>query len=112
TRLRKIISRGFTPRAVEALRADLEGRARRIVEAAAAEGCGDFVAQVSCERPLQAIAGLLRVPQEDRKKLFHWSNELVGNEDPEFARNDPMGASVELITYAMQMAAERTKNPQ
>jgi cholest-4-en-3-one 26-monooxygenase len=112
TRLRKIISRGFTPRAVERLRDDLRERAQRIVEAAAAEGSGDFVEQVSCELPLQAVAGLLGVPQEDRKKLFHWSNELVGDQDPEFARNDAMGASVELITYAMQMAAERANNPQ
>ena len=106
TRLRKIISRGFTPRAVERLREDLKERAQRIVEAAAAEGSGDFVEQVSCELPLQAIAGLMGVPQEDRKKLFHWSNEMVGDQDPEFARNDAMGASVELITYAMQLAAE------
>jgi cholest-4-en-3-one 26-monooxygenase len=111
TRLRKIISRGFTPRAVERLRADLKDRAQRIVEAAAAEGCGDFVEQVACELPLQAIAGLLGVPQEDRMKLFHWSNEMVGDQDPEFARNDAMGASVELIMYAMQMAADRAQNP-
>ena len=112
TRLRKIISRGFTPRAVERLRDDLRERAQLIVEAAAAEGSGDFVEQVSCELPLQAIAGLLGVPHEDRRRLFHWSNELVGDQDPEFARNDARGASVELITYAMQMAAERANNPQ
>ncbi len=44
-------------------------------------------------------------------KLFHWSNEMVGDQDPEFARNDAMGASVELITYAMQLAADRAQNP-
>jgi cholest-4-en-3-one 26-monooxygenase len=111
TRLRKIISRGFTPRAVERLRADLKDRAQRIAETAAAKGSGDFVEEVSCELPLQAIAGLLGVPQEDRMKLFHWSNEMVGDQDPEFERNDAMGASVELIMYAMQMAADRAQNP-
>ena len=59
THLRKIISRGFTPRAVERLRDDLNERAQNIVKAAAAEGSGDFVEQVSCELPLQAIAGLI-----------------------------------------------------
>ncbi|KHO20595.1 cytochrome P450 [Mycolicibacterium setense] len=111
THLRKIISRAFTPRAVERLRADLAERARAIVETAAAEGSGDFVEQVSCELPLQAIAGLMGVPQEDRKKLFDWSNQMVGDQDPEFATNDAISASVELIMYGMQMAAERTKNP-
>src|SRR6201992_975518 len=87
TRLRKIISRGFTPRAVERLRDDLAERARRIVAEGAGQGSGDFVEQVSCELPLQAIAGLLGVPQEDRMKLFHWSNQMVGDQDPEFATN-------------------------
>ena len=59
TRLRKIISRGFTPRAVGRLEDELRTRAENIAKAAAAEGTGDFVEQVSCELPLQAIAGLL-----------------------------------------------------
>lgn len=111
THLRKIVSRAFTPRAVEQLRADLAERARQIAQAAVAEGRGDFVEQVSCELPLQAIAGLMGVPQEDRMKLFHWSNQMVGDQDPEFANNDAISASVELITYGMQMAAERSARP-
>lgn len=111
THLRKIVSRAFTPRAVEQLRADLAERAREIAAAALAEGRGDFVEQVSCELPLQAIAGLMGVPQEDRMKLFHWSNQMVGDQDPEFANNDAISASVELITYGMQMAAEKSANP-
>src|SRR5437879_6081836 len=111
TRLRKIISRAFTPRAVERLRDDLRERARRIVETAAVEGSGDFVEQVSCELPLQAIAGLMGVPQEDRDKLFRWSNEMTGNDDPEYANIDPKASSAELIMYAMQMAAVQAENP-
>jgi len=111
THLRKIISRAFTPRAIELLRAELRERAGAIAEAAAQQGSGDFVEQVSCELPLQAIAGLMGVPQDERKKLFDWSNQMVGDVDPEFASNDAIGASIELIMYAMQMAADRTANP-
>ena len=111
TRLRKIISRGFTPRAVGRLEDELRTRAKKIAETAAAEGSGDFVEQVSCELPLQAIAGLLGVPQEDRDKLFRWSNEMTAGEDPEYADVDPAMSSFELITYAMKMAEERAKNP-
>jgi cholest-4-en-3-one 26-monooxygenase len=111
THLRKIVSRGFTPRAVEQLREDLRKRAREIVANAAAHGSGDFVEQVSCELPLQAIAGLLGVPQEDRDKLFRWSNEMTAGEDPEYADVDPAMSSIELIQYAMQMADDRNKNP-
>ena len=111
THLRQIISRGFTPRAVERLRADLDRRAQDIARTAAAEGSGDFVEQVACELPLQAIAGLLGVPLEDRKKLFDWSNQMVSDDDPEFAHHDNGTASVELIMYAMQLAALRAEEP-
>ncbi len=111
TRLRKIISRGFTPRAIGRLEEELAQRAQNIAKTAAAEGTGDFVEQVSCELPLQAIAGLLGVPQEDRDKLFRWSNEMTGGEDPEYADVDPAQSSMELIMYAMAMADERGKNP-
>src|SRR6201993_140797 len=111
TRLRKIISRGFTPRAVERLRDELNRRAQSIAKAAAAQGAGGFVEQVSCELPLQAIAGLLGVPQEDRMELFRWSNEMTGNDDPKYADIDPKASSAELIMYAMKMAEIRSKNP-
>ncbi len=111
THLRKIISRMFTPRAIELLRDELSKRAQQIAQEAAAKGYGDFVEQVSCELPLQAIAGLMGVPQEDRKKLFDWSNQMVGDMDPEFAGNDAITASVELIMYGMAMAADRGANP-
>jgi len=111
TRLRKIISRGFTPRAVGRLHDELHERAQKIAAEAAAAGSGDFVEQVSCELPLQAIAGLLGVPQEDRGKIFDWSNEMTGNDDPEYAHVDPKMSSIELISYAMKMAEDRAKNP-
>lgn len=111
THLRKIISRAFTPRAIERLRDELGQRAHAIAKAAAAEGSGDFVEQVSAELPLQAIAGLMGVPQEERMKLFHWSNQMVGDQDPEFADNDAITASAELIMYGMKLAAERADTP-
>jgi cholest-4-en-3-one 26-monooxygenase len=111
TRLRKIISRGFTPRAIGRLEEELAQRAQNIAKSAASAGTGDFVEQVSCELPLQAIAGLLGVPQDDRDKLFRWSNEMTGGEDPEYAHIDPAQSSMELIMYAMAMAEERGKNP-
>ena len=111
TRLRKLISRGFTPRAIARLRDDLDERAQRIAKDAAASGSGDFVEQVSSELPLQAIAGLFGVPLEDRKMLFDWSNRMVGDADPEFAHLDGSRASMELISYAMQLAAHKAQCP-
>jgi len=110
TKVRRIISKGFTPRAVEALRSTLTDRAERIAHEAAKHGGGDFVEQVASELPLQAIAELIGVPQEDRGKIFDWSNEMIGYDDPEYDV-DSVNASTELMGYAWQMAEERQKCP-
>jgi cholest-4-en-3-one 26-monooxygenase len=110
TKLRGIVSRGFTPRAINSLRAVLTERAASIVRAAVAEGTGDFVTDVACELPLQAIAELIGIPQEDRKKIFDWSNQMVGSEDPEY-QTDSMTAGAELIGYSLQLAEQRKQCP-
>jgi cholest-4-en-3-one 26-monooxygenase len=110
TKLRGIVSRGFTPRAIGNLRQVLAARAERIVQLALTEGTGDFVNDVACELPLQAIAELLGIPQEDRRKIFAWSNEMIGYDDPEYA-GDAQVAAAELVGYAMTMAEERRECP-
>jgi cholest-4-en-3-one 26-monooxygenase len=110
TDMRRIVSRGFTPRAITNLRDALTERARRIVQTALDEGTGDFVTDVACELPLQAIAELIGVPQEDRKKLFNWSNQMIGTEDPEFVEAGA-NAAMELISYSMMLAEDRKACP-
>ncbi|MGE5287003.1 MAG: cytochrome P450 [Micromonosporaceae bacterium] len=110
TKVRGILSRGFTPRAISGLREALAERAGRIVRAAVAEGTGDFVTDVACELPLQAIAELLGIPQDDRGKLFEWTNQMVGSEDPEYG-TDPLTAMAELTGYSMGLARERQECP-
>lgn len=110
TKLRGIVSRGFTPRAVNSLRDTLAARAERIVKQAKESGSGDFVTQVACELPLQAIAELLGIPQGDRHKVFDWSNQMIAYSDPEYSV-DPQAASIELLGYAWHLAEERKKCP-
>ncbi|MBF6340763.1 cytochrome P450 [Nocardia abscessus] len=109
SKIRRIISKGFTPRAVENLRAALTERAARIVHGAKRAGGGDFVEQVACELPLQAIAELIGVPQADRRKLFDWSNQMLNYDDPEYG--DPAMASAEILGYAWNMAEQRRACP-
>jgi cholest-4-en-3-one 26-monooxygenase len=109
TKVRAIIQRGFTPRAINSLRDALAERAERIVKTAATEGTGDFVLDVACELPLQAIAELLGVPQDDRHKLFDWSNRMISYDDP--SASQPEMASAELLGYAWNMAEDRKRCP-
>ncbi|TNM39571.1 cytochrome P450 [Nocardioides albidus] len=111
TKMRGIVSRGFTPRVIASLKQALKDRAYEIVEQAVAKGSGDFVEDIAAELPLQAIADFLGVPQEDRKKLFEWSNQMMGYDDPEIGA-DPAIASMEILGYFDQLANERRANPQ
>ncbi|GAB3576918.1 cytochrome P450 [Amycolatopsis endophytica] len=110
TKLRRIVSKGFTPRSIARLEETLRDRAARIVHEAKKKGSGDFVEEVACELPLQAIAELIGVPQEDRRKIFDWSNQMIGYDDPEYDV-DPLSASAELVGYAWNMAEDRRKCP-
>ncbi|MER6217107.1 cytochrome P450 [Streptomyces sp. NPDC001674] len=122
TRVRQIVQRGFTPRAIRGLEQALRDRARKIVaeawegrdaQQAADDGSFDFVTRVACELPLQAIAELIGVPQRDRARIFDWSNKMVAYDDPEYAITEEVGANAaaELIGYAMNLAAERKQCP-
>jgi len=118
TRVRQIVQRGFTPRAIRGLEHALRSRARAIVEearaaAGASDGAFDFVTRVAVELPLQAIAELIGVPQDDRARIFDWSNKMVAYDDPEYAITEEIGAeaAMELIGYAMNLAAARKECP-
>jgi cholest-4-en-3-one 26-monooxygenase len=110
TKTRQIISRGFTPRSIGLLHDVMVKRAHVIAQTSIEKGEGNFVEDVAAELPLQAIADLLGVPQEDRRKLFEWSNEMIAYDDPEYSV-DPDQAAVEILTYAMGMAADRKAAP-
>lgn len=110
TRLRKLVSRLFTPRSVAALEEKLAVAAREIVAAAAKKDSGNFVDEVAMPLPLLAIADLIGVPEEDREKLFHWTNAIMNTDDPDFDA-DPTMANAELMGYAYTMAEQRRQCP-
>jgi cholest-4-en-3-one 26-monooxygenase len=111
TKMRGIVSRGFTPKAINGLKDALSSRAEHIVNEALTKGSGDFVNDVACELPLQAIAELLGVPQDDRRKIFDWSNQMISYDDPEYAHYEPMSAATELLGYSWTMAEDRRTCP-
>ncbi|WP_055701098.1 MULTISPECIES: cytochrome P450 [Streptomyces] len=117
TRVRQIVQRGFTPRAIRSLEQALRDRAGAIVAAALenadADGGFDFVTNVAVELPLQAIAELIGVPQEDRSKIFDWSNKMAAYDDPEYAITEEVGAeaALEIVSYSMNLAAARKECP-
>ena len=110
TRYRLLVNKGFTPRMIRLLEEALQLRATQIVDQVIERGECDFVEDLASELPLQAIAEIMGVPQEDRKKLFVWSNKIAGSEDPEYA-DEGMTAAMELYAYANDLGKQRAAEP-
>ncbi|MFM9037556.1 MAG: cytochrome P450 [Actinomycetota bacterium] len=113
TRLKSLVNRGFTPKAMRMLEAHFRDVAVSLIEEALEAGEIDFVDKVSAELPLIAIAELVGIPVEDRRKVFDWSNTMIGSTDPDFNAdpNAPMIASMELYAYSNELALQRKAEP-
>jgi cholest-4-en-3-one 26-monooxygenase len=114
TRYRLLVNKGFTPRMIGLIEEHLKAKATAIVDNVIEAGKADFVVDIASELPLQAIAELMGVPQEDRRKLFEWSNKMIGADDPEYQdeNNTSMEAAAEMYLYANLLAANRRADPQ
>ena len=116
TRYRKLVNSGFTPRMVRRLEDTFRLRTTMILDQVTPLGTSDFVVDVAAELPLMAIAEIIGVPQEDRDKLFDWSNRTIGGQDEEYGDSDVgedeyVGAMVEMAMYAHALTDEKRANP-
>jgi cytochrome P450 len=84
SRLRRIVAAAFTPRAVRALEATIEDRARLLIDAAVRRGEVDFV-DVAADLPVWTLAHVMGVPEEDRRLLYDWASRVIGYQDAEYA---------------------------
>jgi cholest-4-en-3-one 26-monooxygenase len=114
TRTRGLVNRGFTPRMIAHLEERIQDVCDEIVDQAVAKGEGDFVTLCAAELPLVVIAELMGVPQEDRHKVFEWSNRMISGTDPEFSTSEEqrLSAASEMWAYANALAEEKRKQLQ
>ena len=87
SRLRRLLSRSFTPRAVAQLEDKIRGHARAICDRVLAGPGGecDFAKDLAAELPLLTLADVLGMPEQDRWLLFDWSNRVIGYQDPDYS---------------------------
>jgi cytochrome P450 len=114
TRLRRLVSKAFTPRTVE----DLRPRAQAIVDEslAKAEGAGemDLVADLAFHLPVTVISEMLGMPEGDRDRLRGWSHELAGTLDPLLSPEQIQAsfeASVHMVEYLTDVIAHKREHP-
>ncbi|ANP48496.1 unspecific monooxygenase [Streptomyces griseochromogenes] len=114
TRIRRLVSKAFTPRTVERLGPYVADLAGRLVDRLVAAGGGDLLTDVAEPLPVAVIAEMLGIPEPDRAPLRPWSAEICGmyelNPSQETARR-AVRASVEFSDYLRELIAERRKEP-
>ena len=113
TRYRRLVNKGFTPRMIRDLEVQVVSATDAILDTVCEQGTADFVEQVSAELPLQVIADLMGVPQEDRHLVFDWSNRMIGADDPEYQVSPEASgqAAMELYAYADQLCEQKRLDP-
>jgi cholest-4-en-3-one 26-monooxygenase len=115
SRYRRLVNKGFTPRMINLLEQHLRYRAELIVDDVIESGECEFVSDLAAELPLQAIAEIMGVPQEDRRLMFEWSNTMIGAQDPEYQDADdpdkPMRAAAEVFAYSNALGNARREDP-
>jgi cholest-4-en-3-one 26-monooxygenase len=119
--MRRVASKRFTPRALQAQSVEVERIAIDILDAAATAGetneC-DFVDRVAAPLPIAVIASTLGVPRDDWDLLFRWTNEVIGKDDPEYRRpGETPGRTIrrargELHAYFGRLIELRRREPQ
>ncbi|MEV5549129.1 cytochrome P450 [Streptomyces sp. NPDC052309] len=114
TRIRRLVSKAFTPRTVERLRPYVHGLADDLVSRLVAEGGGDLLTDVAEPLPVAVIAEMLGIPESDRAPLRPWSADICGmyelNPSKETAAK-AVRASVEFSDYLRELIARRRKAP-
>src|SRR3954447_15898442 len=117
TRLRRLVSKAFTPRQVQQLQPFIEKRTRELLDAAAARGRLELVADLAYPLPVAVISELLGVPHEDHATFAGWSAVLAKSLDrimseptaEEVAENRL--ASDQFRAYFEQLAEQRRSAP-
>ena len=109
TALRKLVNKGFTPRQINALEPRVRARVVAILDAAAAKGTFDLVTDAAVEVPLQVIAELVGVPDDERHQVFALTERMMSIDDPEGTGSieDARAAIGEMFAYADRLANER-----
>jgi cytochrome P450 len=115
TRLRKLVSKAFTPRSVERLRPRVEEIVDARLDEAAERGGMELIADLAYPLPVTVICELLGVPSEDQHLFGPWSSDasrLLDGDLDEATTQQGMVATMQLLNYFNDLFEERRREPQ
>jgi cytochrome P450 len=113
SRMRKLISAGFTPRMVQRLDEQIAARTTQVLDAAAEAGTCNFVQDVAFQLPMHIIADIMGIPEDDRPQVFQWTDTIMSAPDPEagISHEEWFLAGSQLYEYARELGAEKRRRP-
>jgi cytochrome P450 len=117
SRLRRIVSRGFTPRRLDALTGNVSRVAATIVDDIVDAGECDAVTAISARLPLSIVCDMMGIPASQHDFVFDRGNVILGATDPEYVPDAEnivtalLKAGAELAELVRELAARRAEHP-
>jgi cytochrome P450 len=111
--VRRLVTPSVSPKRLREIEAALAERCQTIVDSAIARGSCDFLVDVAAELPLQAVASLLGVPQEDRHFFLAWADTTLDfdDRDPGQGSQRSQDASAKMFEYSSRLLQEKRGCP-
>ena len=124
-KMRRLVNKGFTPRAVNAMEDQIRQVTNEILDEIAKQGTCDFVTDVAAQLPLAVICGMAGLEKKDWPMMFELTNSVLGSSDPEYqtdvpedqrgsaeaARQTGMMGRMKMIQYFKEVLDDRRANP-
>ncbi|GAA4504419.1 cytochrome P450 [Actinoallomurus oryzae] len=117
-KIRRIVSRAFSPRMIQRFEDQVQAVADQIIEEIVAKGSGDFVADVAARLPLKIICDMMGIPESGYKTVFDNSNIILGGGDAEFLPENDEEYALKLLQAGQtlkdlveDLGRQRRENP-
>ena len=94
TRLRRLVSKAFTPRTIEALRPRIQELVDEALDRIQAQGQADVISELAFTLPFDVISEMLGMPEGDTQALRSWSENIVKTLDPIITEDEIKAAVV------------------
>jgi cytochrome P450 len=111
TRLRRLVSAGFTPRMIALLEERARGWATSILDRALEQQRCEFVNEVAYQLPMHMIADIVGIPVADREWLFTLTNKFLQGSDDITTPEEQFAVQFEMFEYAQALGREKRSNP-
>ena len=116
-RLRRIVSRGFTPRMIQRAEEEVERAAKKIIDDVIEKGECDFVTDIAAALPLKIICDMMGIPESQYQFVFERTNIILGAGDPEYTSEmenmvgEILQAAIDLVQLIGDLGRQRLESP-